>query len=111
MRKYFGGFPKSKANTTKPIIAHKGETMSGLDGYDQWKTASPYDDEPDIIEELEKTLKELNLKESDFTEFESRMHWLISETLEFLDNELGLTPTHKIEGTKAHFDRYIAGDR
>jgi hypothetical protein len=21
--------------------------MSGLDGYDQWKTASPYDDEPD----------------------------------------------------------------
>lgn len=22
-------------------------------GYDQWKTASPYDDEPDIIEEAE----------------------------------------------------------
>jgi hypothetical protein len=24
--------------------------MSGLKGYDQWKTASPYDDEPDCVE-------------------------------------------------------------
>jgi len=26
-------------------------------GYDQWKTASPYDDEPDIFEEAERWLK------------------------------------------------------
>ena len=26
--------------------------------YDQWKTASPYDDDPDVIEEAEKFLKE-----------------------------------------------------
>ena len=26
--------------------------------YDQWKTASPYDDEPDVVEEAERFLKE-----------------------------------------------------
>ena len=26
--------------------------MSGFDNYDQWKTASPFDDEPDIEEEI-----------------------------------------------------------
>ncbi len=31
--------------------------MSGFSGYDQWKTASPYDDEPDFIEEAERFLK------------------------------------------------------
>ena len=37
--------------------------------YDQWKTASPYDDDPDLIQEAEKLLREyekakLNWEES-----------------------------------------------
>lgn len=32
--------------------------MSGFQCYDQWKTASPYDDEPDPIEEGERFLEE-----------------------------------------------------
>lgn len=32
--------------------------MTGFDGYDQWKTASPYDDEPDIIEECQRVAGE-----------------------------------------------------
>ncbi|GAF68015.1 unnamed protein product [marine sediment metagenome] len=31
--------------------------MSGFDGYDQWKTASPFDDEPDFVDEGEDWLK------------------------------------------------------
>jgi len=29
-----------------------------IQGYDQWKTASPYDDEPDPIEEAQRFLEE-----------------------------------------------------
>ena len=32
--------------------------MSGFQGYDQWKTASPYDDDIDPIDEAERFLKE-----------------------------------------------------
>ena len=32
--------------------------MTGFQGYDQWKTASPYDDEPDPVEEAERFLKD-----------------------------------------------------
>ena len=30
--------------------------MSQFQGYDQWKTASPYDDEPDVVEEAQRFL-------------------------------------------------------
>jgi len=32
--------------------------MMGISNYDQWKTASPYDDDPDPIEEGERFLKD-----------------------------------------------------
>jgi len=31
--------------------------MNGFGGYDQWKTASPHDGEPDVTEEGEKMVK------------------------------------------------------
>jgi len=31
--------------------------MSGFRGYDQWKTASPYDNEPDILEEIARAIE------------------------------------------------------
>jgi len=36
-------------------------------GYDQWKTASPYDDEPDLIEEAERFLKDMDKVQLGFT--------------------------------------------
>lgn len=33
--------------------------MAGLDNYDQWKTASPYDDERDIVQDAEDLAKEV----------------------------------------------------
>ena len=41
----------------KQTVAELGTSMSGFQGYDQWKTASPHDDEPDPIEEAEKFLE------------------------------------------------------
>ena len=29
-------------------------------GYDEWKTASPYDDEPDVVEEGTRCLSEIH---------------------------------------------------
>lgn len=45
-------------------IQYMEAKMAGFDGYDQWKTASPYDDEPDPIEEGERFLKETEFYES-----------------------------------------------
>lgn len=42
--------------------------MSGFDGYDQWKTASPYDDDLDPIEEGERFLEQ----HKDYTEGKAR---------------------------------------
>lgn len=50
--------------------------MSGFRGYDQWKTASPYDDEPDFIEEAERWLKENAEKRKTDPEIE-RVSWII----------------------------------
>lgn len=37
--------------------------MSGFDGYDQWKTASPYEDDYDPIDWAEKELKKIKDEE------------------------------------------------
>lgn len=50
--------------------------MSEFRGYDQWKTASPYDDEPDFIEEAERWLKENAEKRKTDPEIE-RVSWII----------------------------------
>jgi hypothetical protein len=54
--------------------------MSGFQGYDQWKTASPYDDEPDPIEEAERWLKENTEKRKTDPEIE-RVSWIIEYLL------------------------------
>ncbi len=41
--------------------------MSGFQGYDQWKTASPYDDEPDPYDEAHRFVEENKDSESEIT--------------------------------------------
>ena len=62
----------------------EGETMSGLNGYDQWKTASPYDDEPDVIDEAERLLK--HLPQTD--EHELKIYWVIENLLKYIDENV-----------------------
>ncbi len=50
--------------------------MMGIQSYDQWKTASPYDDEPDFIDEAERWLKENAEKRKTDPEIE-RIAWIM----------------------------------
>ena len=66
--------------------------------YDQWKTASPYDDEPDIVEECERMAIECDKfikahsELSDITYDEKILLEQCSDTLnaaaEFIENEI-----------------------
>lgn len=59
--------------------------MSGFHGYDQWKTTSPYDDEPDWVEIGEKYLKRQtppkNEKEAEHID-------IIRGLLDYIDSEI-----------------------
>ena len=58
-------------------------------GYDQWKTASPYDDEPDVVEECERVAKECSAfieahtELSDITRTERALLESCKDTLNF----------------------------
>ena len=56
--------------------------------YDQWKTASPYDDEPDVIEECQRLAKEcrkyveVHKELSDLTSKEESLLLQVAETFD-----------------------------
>lgn len=54
-------------------------------GLDKWLTTPP--EEPDWIEEAEKMLKRLNMKEREWSELESDVHAILSGLLDYIDNE------------------------
>jgi len=57
--------------------------------YDQWKTASPYDDDPDYIQEAERFLKR-NQEKADKGELrgdEEAAFWIIEGLLEIIDEQ------------------------
>lgn len=56
-------------------------------GYDAWKTASPYDDEIDYIDEAEKWLKNRKYLEQEdpTTSGFAAAYWIIKGLLEYLD--------------------------
>jgi len=56
--------------------------MTGFQGYDQWKTASPYDDEPDFIEEAEKYLKNTSEGKDEATD---NIRGIMQGLLEYLE--------------------------
>jgi len=66
--------------------------------YDQWKTASPYDDEPDIVEECERVANscerfiQVHRELSDLTREEEILIHECLDTLkaaaEFIENEI-----------------------
>ena len=61
-----------------------------MSSYDQWITASPYDDEPDIIEEAEKWLKR-NESLADNEDVNIRdAYWVIHGLRELIKEEIGL---------------------
>lgn len=53
-----------------------------MSSYDQWKTASPYDDEPDWLDEAEKFLKRPVNDDS-----EAFVHAMIEALLEMVDEK------------------------
>ena len=57
--------------------------------YDQWKTASPYDDEPDVIVEAEKFLKEFDQPIAEGTAHRDILwaHTIIQYLLDTLEEE------------------------
>ena len=62
--------------------------MSGFQGYDQWKTASPYDDEPDFIEEAQVWMTRNvpdNTKGEDDPLFNA--YWIMEGLLRYLDEQ------------------------
>ena len=64
--------------------------MSGFQGYDQWKTASPYDDEPDPIEEAERWLKQNSQERANADQEQDRL-WaatVIEMLLKYIDEEI-----------------------
>ncbi len=54
-------------------------------GLDQYLTASPYDDEPDFIEEAEKILKHIGDEPQDG--FEADVAWVIEGLLQIIEDE------------------------
>ena len=56
--------------------------------YDQWKTASPYDDEPDFVEEAEKWLKR-NATDAESEDEETSDHWwMIKGLLDYIEGNV-----------------------
>ena len=53
--------------------------------YDQWKTASPYDDEIDFAEEAEKWLKRHKADQDSKDEHIHDTYWLIEGLVNLLD--------------------------
>jgi len=64
----------------------RSNDMTGFQGYDQWKTASPYDDEPDFIEEAElwmKHNKPNGMQDENDPMFNA--YWIMEGLLRYLD--------------------------
>ena len=59
--------------------------MSGFQGYDQWKTATPYDDDIDPIEEGERYIKDNPQPEDREPD---RAYSVIELLLEYITNEI-----------------------
>ena len=53
--------------------------------YDQWKTASPYDDEPDFVEEAEKWMKRHADFEMSPNEDERDLWWMIKGLCDYIE--------------------------
>ena len=56
--------------------------------YDQWKTASPYDDEPDCIEEAEKWLKKFKLSADSNDPGVRHHYWMIQSLVEYIEENV-----------------------
>jgi hypothetical protein len=89
-RKYFGGYPKSKHQAVRNTVLKIIGTMSGMSDHEE----CPYID----------SMIEQGLTTNEIYQLAALLDKVWNTTP-------NVTPEHKIEGTAAHFDRYIAGDR
>jgi hypothetical protein len=89
-RKYFGGYPKSKHQAVRNTVLKIMGTMSGLSDHEE----CPHVD----------SMIEQGLTQNEIYQLQSLLDkvWNTTPAIEAIHNQ---------EGTFAHFDRYIAGDR
>lgn len=67
--------------------------MPGLDNYDQWKTASPYDGQPDgdlLLDELDQLLAQSDAAILALPQADARLLAYLRELRDLLNNETGL---------------------
>lgn len=56
--------------------------------YDQWRTASPYDDEPDVLEEADKFLRRYKPTQDELKDRFQEAYQLINDLLEYIEENV-----------------------
>lgn len=56
--------------------------------YDQWRTASPYDDEPDVLEEADKFLRRYKPTQDELEDPFQEAYQLINDLLEYIEENV-----------------------
>ena len=80
--------PCQEINCAEPASVFWDTGKDNPMSYDQWKTASPYDDDPDPIDEAQKWLK--RNPEEGLREEMQCAYWIIELLLELIHDETGL---------------------